>query len=127
MIRRMVGLFVFYYAFLHLLTYLILDHYFNWDFIFKDIIKRPFITLGFLSFVLLIPLVLTSKDSIIKKLTYKVWKNIHKLIYLIAILAALHFFLLTKADKLEPIIYLSIIAILYIHRIVLRIYKIKNL
>ena len=127
MIRRMVGLFVFYYAFLHLLTYLILDHYFNWDFIFKDIIKRPFITLGFLSFVLLIPLVLTSKDSIIKKLTYKVWKNIHKLIYLIAILAVLHFFLLTKADKLEPIIYLSIIAILYIHRIVLRIYKIKNL
>ena len=123
MIRGMVGLFVFYYLVLHLTTYVILDHYFNWKFILKDAIKRPFITLGFTSFFLLVPLALTSTNVMVKKLTYKVWKNIHELIYVAAPLAALHFYLLTKADKIEPMIYLIIIFILFAWRIFTKVFK----
>ena len=123
MIRGMVGLFVFYYLVLHLMTYVILDHYFNWKFILKDAIKRPFITLGFTSFFLLVPLALTSTNVMVKKLTYKVWKNIHELIYVAAPLAALHFYLLTKADKIEPMIYLIIIFILFAWRIFTKVFK----
>ena len=123
MIRGMVGLFVFYYLVLHLMTYVILDHYFNLKFILKDTIKRPFITLGFTSFFLLVPLALTSTNVMVKKLTYKVWKNIHELIYVAAPLAALHFYLLTKADKIEPMIYLIIIFILFAWRIFTKIFK----
>ena len=122
-IRRMIGLFVFYYVVLHLMTYIALDHYFNWKFILKDVIKRPFITFGFISFVLLIPLVSTSTDRMVKKLTYKVWKNIHKLIYVIALLATFHFYLLTKADKVEPIIYFTLIFILFFWRILSKVIK----
>ena len=123
MVRRMIGLFVFYYVLLHLTTYVVLDHFFNWKFLFKDILKRPFITLGFISFLLLIPLALTSTKAMVKKLTYKVWKNIHKLIYIVAPLATIHFFLLTKADKKEPMIYLIIIFILFSWRIFTRVIK----
>ena len=122
-LRRMIGLFAFYYVVLHLTTYVVLDHFFNWKFLFKDILKRPFITLGFISFLLLIPLVLTSTKTMVKKLTYKVWKNIHKLIYIIAPLATIHFFLLTKADKKEPMIYLIIIFILFIWRVFNKAFK----
>ena len=97
MVRRMIGLFSFYYVLLHLLTYIVLDHYFNWEFLLKDVLKRPFITLGFINFLLLIPLVLTSTKLMVKKLTYKVWKNIHKLIYIIAPLATMHFFLVNES------------------------------
>ena len=94
-LRRMIGLFAFYYVLLHLATYIVLDHYFNWKFLLKDVLKRPFISLGFISFLLLIPLALTSTKAMVKKLTYKVWKDIHKLIYIIAPLATMHFFLLS--------------------------------
>ena len=123
MVRRMIGLFAFYYVLLHLTTYVVLDHYFNWKFLLKDILKRPFITLGFISFLLFIPLVLTSTKAMVRKLTYKVWKNIHKLIYVIAPLATMHFFLLTKADKKEPMIYLLIIFILFAWRIFIKAFK----
>jgi len=122
-VRRMIGLFAFYYVLLHLSTYVVLDHYFNWKFLFKDVLKRPFITLGFISFLLLIPLVLTSTKAMVRKLTYKVWKNIHKLIYVIAPLATMHFFLLTKVDKKEPIIYLTIIFIIFAWRIFTKVFK----
>ena len=69
-IRRMIGLFVFYYVVLHLMTYIVFDHYFNWKFILKDVIKRPFITFGLISFTLLIPLVITSTNKMVKKLSY---------------------------------------------------------
>ena len=123
MVRRMIGLFAFYYVLLHLTTYVVLDHYFNWKFLFKDVLKRPFITLGFISFLLFIPLVLTSTKAMVRKLTYKVWKNIHKLIYVIAPLASMHFFLLTKADKKEPMIYLLIIFSLFVWRIFTKVFK----
>ena len=123
-IRRMMGLMAFYYVLSHFLTYIILDHFFNWNFIVKDIIKRPFITLGFINFILLLPLVFTSTNTMVKKLTFKIWKKLHSLIYIIAPLAALHYYLLTKADKTEPLIYLGIILILLLWRFYFKIIKI---
>ena len=96
-----------------------LDHFFNFTFILKDVIKRPFITFGFLGFILLLPLVFTSTNNMVKKLTFKVWKKIHYLIYLVILLGVFHFYLLTKADKTEPLIYLGIVIFLFF----LRIYK----
>ena len=115
--RRMVGLFAFYYVLMHFLSYVILDHFFNLQFIIKDILKRPFITFGFFSFLLFLPLVVTSTNQMVKRLTYKIWKKIHYLIYIIAPLATLHFLLLTKANKTEPLIYLGIVVLLLIWRI----------
>ena len=78
-LRRMYGLFAFYYMSLHLSTYIILDHYFNWDFILKDVYKRPFITLGFSAYILTIPLAITSNNVLVRKLTYRIWKKTHKI------------------------------------------------
>ena len=117
-LRRLIGLTAFYYVLLHLMTYVFLDHFFNFSFILKDIVKRPFITFGFLSFVLLLPLVSTSTNRMVKKLTFKLWKKIHYLIYAGVLLGALHFYLLTKADKTEPLIYLIIIGTLLMWRVV---------
>ena len=122
-IRRMIGLLAFYYVLSHFLTYIVLDHFFNWEFIIKDIIKRPFITFGFINFVLLLPLVFTSTNTMVKKLTFKIWKRLHSLIYIIAPLAALHYYLLTKADKTEPLIYLGIILGLLLWRFYYKIIK----
>ena len=125
-IRRIIGLMAFYYVIFHFLTYIILDHFFNWKFIVKDIVKRPFITLGFINLILLLPLVFTSTNNMVKKLTYKMWKKLHSLIYIIAPLAALHYYLLTKADKTEPLIYLGIIFVLFLWRFYFKIIK-KNI
>ena len=122
-IRRMIGLLAFYYVLSHFLIYIVLDHFFNWEFIIKDIIKRPFITFGFINFVLLLPLVFTSTNTMVKKLTFKIWKRLHSLIYIIAPLAALHYYLLTKADKTEPLIYLGIILGLLLWRFYYKIIK----
>ena len=122
-IRRMIGLTAFYYVSCHFLTYIVLDHFFNWKFIIKDIVKRPFITLGFINFILLLPMVFTSRNAMVKKLTFKVWKKIHYLIYVIAPLAALHFYLLKKADKIEPLVYLGIIFLLLFWRVYYKIIK----
>ena len=116
-LRRLIGLTAFYYVSLHLITYVFLDHFFNFSFILKDIYKRPFITFGFSGFILLLPLVFTSTNSMLKKLTFKVWKKIHYLIYIVVLLGGLHFYLLTKANKAEPLIYLSIIGLLFIWRV----------
>ena len=119
-LRRLIGLVTFYYIFLHLTCYVFLDHFFNFAFILKDIIKRPFITFGFLGFIFLLPLVFSSTNHMVKKLTFKVWKKIHYLIYPVTRLGVFHFYLLTKADKTEPLIYLGIVIFLFF----LRIYKI---
>ena len=115
-IRRMIGLTAFYYVVCHFLTYIVLDHFFNWKFILKDIVKRPFITFGFINLILLLPMVFTSTNAMVKKLSFKIWKKIHYLIYIIAPLAALHFYLLKKADKTEPLVYLVIIFLLLFWR-----------
>ena len=116
-LRRMIGLYVFYYVCLHFLSYIVLDHFLDFKFIIKDVLKRPFITLGFTSFIILIPLALTSTNNMVKKLGFKVWKKIHYLIYPAAILSSIHFFMLVRANKIEPIIYMSIIFFLLFYRI----------
>ena len=89
-LRRMLGLFTFFYACLHFTTYILLDQFFDWQEILIDIPKRPFITVGFAAFVLLIPLALTSTNKMMKRLKKK-WVQLHKLIYVIAVLGCLHF------------------------------------
>ena len=116
-LRRMIGLFAFYYVCLHFSTYIILDHFLDIQFIIQDIIKRPFITFGFISFLFLIPLASTSTNNMIKRLGFKLWKKIHYLIYPVAILASMHFYVLVRADKTEPVIYMGIIILLLLHRI----------
>ena len=116
-LRRMVGLFAFYYVCLHFSTYIVLDHFLDIQFIIQDIIKRPFITFGFISFLFLIPLAITSTNNMIKRLGFKLWKKIHYLIYPVAILASMHFYVLVRADKTEPVIYMGIIILLLLHRI----------
>jgi sulfoxide reductase heme-binding subunit YedZ len=108
-LRRMLGLYVFFYATLHMLLYLWLDQFFDVQEIIKDIIKRPFITIGFFTFSALIPLALTSNNYLTKKLGGKRWKQLHKLTYFIAAASCVHFYMLVKADKLEPIIYSLIV------------------
>ena len=116
--RRMIGLFAFYYVSLHFSTYIFLDHFLDITFIIKDIIKRPFITFGFISFLCLIPLAFTSTNNMLKKLGFKLWKKIHYLIYPAAILSSFHFYMLVRADKTEPMIYMGIIIILLLQRII---------
>jgi sulfoxide reductase heme-binding subunit YedZ len=116
-IRRMLGLYVFFYAVVHIVLYLWLDQFFDLDEIIKDIIKRPFITVGFLSFIALLPLAITSNNFMTKKLGGKRWKQLHKLTYLIAISSCIHFYMLVKADKLEPLIYTAVILALLAWRL----------
>ena len=120
-VRRMIGLFAFFYVSCHFLTYIALDHFFDITFIIKDILKRPFITLGFISFIFLIPLVITSPKKMLKKLGFKVWKKIHYLIYPAAILSSIHFYMLVRANKVEPAIYIFLILILLLYRLYFKI------
>src|ERR1700690_3245202 len=115
-IRRMVGLFAFFYAFLHFLTYIWLDKFFAFHEMLKDIAKRPFITVGFSAFVLLIPLALTSTTWSIRRLGGKNWQRLHRLIYLTGILGVIHYFWLVKADHRKPIEYGIVLSILLLYR-----------
>ena len=109
--RRMLGLFAFFYALLHFTTYLVLDQYFDLQAIVEDVIKRPYITVGFLAFILLIPLAATSTKAMMKRLG-RHWQRLHRLLYGISILGILHFIWLVKADLLEPLLYAAILAVL---------------
>ncbi|WP_139556266.1 protein-methionine-sulfoxide reductase heme-binding subunit MsrQ [Methylotetracoccus oryzae] len=104
-LRRMLGLFAFFYGLLHFLTYFVLDQFFDWMSIGKDIVKRPYITIGFTAFVLLIPLAATSTDGMIRRLGGKGWRRLHKLVYIIAGAGVLHFAWLVKKDITEPLIF----------------------
>jgi sulfoxide reductase heme-binding subunit YedZ len=113
-LRRMAGLFAFFYAFLHFLAFLWFDHFFDLAEMWRDVLKRPFITVGFIAFVLLIPLAVTSTNGMIKRLGGKRWQWLHRLIYLIAPLGVLHFWWMKagKQDFAEPIIVGVIVAVL---------------
>jgi len=115
-LRRMLGLFSFFYAGLHMLTYLWFDQFFDWSEIGVDIAKRPYITIGMLAFVLLIPLALTSTRAMMRRLGRR-WQILHRLVYVIAPLGVLHFFLLVKADIREPLVYAVILALLLGYRL----------
>jgi sulfoxide reductase heme-binding subunit YedZ len=110
-LRRMLGLYVFFYAFLHFMTFLWFDHFFELDDMFSDVLKRPFITVGFSAFVLLIPLALTSSNAMIKRLGGKRWQRLHRLIYLIAPLGVLHYFWMKagKHDFTQPWLFAVIV------------------
>ena len=114
--RRMLGLFVFFYASLHLLTYVGIDYRFSWQPIFDDIVKKKYIFVGFAAWILLIPLTITSSQKMITLLK-KNWKKLHRLIYVIAILGSLHFILLSKTIYFKPLIYFVLITILLVLRI----------
>lgn len=114
--RRMLGLFTFFYATVHLLCYIGLDYHFAWVDIKNDIIKHRYVLVGFLGWLLLLPLAITSSDKMMRKLKFN-WKRLHRLIYLIAILGVLHFLWLVKKDITEPLIYAFIIFILFLLRL----------
>ncbi len=116
-IRRMIGLFAFFYAFLHFLTYIWLDKFFDFHEMLKDIAKRPFITVGFSAFVLLIPLAVTSTAWSIRRLGGKNWQRLHRLIYATATLGVIHYLWLVKADKRKPLEYGAILGILLLYRV----------
>ncbi|WP_343222438.1 protein-methionine-sulfoxide reductase heme-binding subunit MsrQ [Lysobacter sp. ISL-50] len=109
--RRLLGLYAFFYASLHLAAYLILDLKGYWTQIFEEIAKRPYITVGFLAWLLLIPLAVTSTQGMMRRLG-RLWGRLHQLVYVIAVLAVLHFWWLVKSDIREPALYAAILAVL---------------
>ena len=117
-LRRMLGLFAFFHACLHFVTYIWLDQFFEFMEMMRDVIKRPFITVGFISFVLLIPLALTSTSGMIRRLGGRRWQQLHRLVYLTAIGGVIHYLWLVKADQREPLIYGSVLTVLLGYRIV---------
>jgi sulfoxide reductase heme-binding subunit YedZ len=110
--RRTVGLFAFSYILLHLSTYIGIDQFFDWNAIGKDILKRPYITIGMGAFVLLIPLAATSFNAAIRWMGAARWRGLHRLIYLIVPMGVVHYYLLVKADHRPPLIYGAIVLLL---------------
>jgi methionine sulfoxide reductase heme-binding subunit len=115
--RRTLGLFAFFYVLLHFLTYVVLDQFFDWESIVGDIRKRPFITVGFSSFVLLIPLAVTSTKRMIRRLGARRWSWLHRLVYLAAGGGVVHYWWLVKADASRPIAYAALLALLLAPRV----------
>ena len=116
--RRMLGLFAFAYVCLHFLTYIGPDQSFDLGGMWKDVVKRPFVTVGFLGFVLLIPLALTSTKGWIRRLGGKRWQVLHRLIYVTAPCGVIHYYWLVKSDHRLPLLYASILAVLLLYRLV---------
>lgn len=125
-LRRMAGLFMFFYACLHFATYLWLDHWFDWNEISKHIIEHPYVLVGFSAFVLSIPLALTSNNAMMRFLGAR-WKRLHYSAYMIAILGVLHFWWLVKKDIREPLFYAIVLATLLGIRIYYRYRKNNSL
>ena len=115
-LRRMLGLFAFFYAALHFATYMVLDLYFDFPAILKDVLKRPYITVGFTAFVLMIPLAATSTAAMIRRLG-KRWQQLHYMVYASAILGIVHFYWLVKADIRRPVQYGAVLAVLLGYRL----------
>ena len=111
-LRRMMGLFAFFYAVLHFSTFLVLDFFFAFDLIVADIVERRFITAGFTGFVLLIPLALTSTHRMTRRLGGKRWRRLHRLAYAAAVAGVVHYLWLVKIDIGPPLIYAGILAVL---------------
>ena len=118
--RRSIGLLAFWYAVLHFLTYIILDQQLIWDLLIGDLIKRPYIIVGVFAFLTLVPLALTSNAWSMRRFGKANWKNLHLLVYLSAILAALHYVLLVKSWPIKPLLYLLVITLLITFRFLLK-------
>lgn len=117
-LRRMLGLYAFFYASLHFLTWLVVDQFFDWEAIVKDIAKRPYITVGFTAFLLLLPLAATSTNAMVRRLGAVRWQALHRLVYAIALLGVIHFWWLVKKDIREPAIFAMILGVLLCARLV---------
>ena len=115
-IRRMLGLFAFFYACLHLSVYLIFDQFFDWAAILEDVAERPYLTVGFAAWVLLIPLAITSTTAMMRRLGRR-WQQLHRLIYLIGLLGMLHYLWLVKTDLREPLLYTGLLVALLGYRL----------
>jgi sulfoxide reductase heme-binding subunit YedZ len=113
---RLLGLFAFFYACLHFATYLWLDQFFDLAAIARDIVKRPFITVGFAAFALLIPLAATSNQAMMRRLGRR-WQWLHRLVYAIAVLGVVHYFWLVKKDMTQPLVYGGVLAVLLAARL----------
>jgi len=116
-LRRMLGLFAFFYAVVHFTVYLVLDLELNLRMVGADIVKRPYITVGFTALLLLVPLALTSTNGMMRRLGRR-WQSLHRLIYVIAALAVWHFYWQVKRDVREPLLYLGVLALLLGYRLV---------
>jgi sulfoxide reductase heme-binding subunit YedZ len=112
LLRRLVGLFTFFYASLHFLVWILIDHFFNWDQMLADLVKRRYITVGMAALLLLIPLAVTSTNGMVKRLGGNAWRRLHQLVYLVGILAALHFLWLAKGFRPDVFLYAGILALL---------------
>ncbi|MBI5165454.1 MAG: sulfoxide reductase heme-binding subunit YedZ [Magnetospirillum sp.] len=116
-LRRMLGLYAFFYAGLHVGSYLGLDLFFDWHILWKDVLKRRYITLGMIAFVLLVPLAATSTNAMIKRLGGRRWRNLHRLVYLIAPVAVIHYWMMIKADFRLPMLHAAVLAVLLGYRL----------
>ena len=115
--RRMLGLFAFFYACLHFLTYIVLDQFFDFAAMLDDVAKRKYITVGFTGFVLLIPLAVTSSAGWIRRLGGRRWQQLHRLVYITAAAGVIHFYWLVKSDITRPVRYGAVVAFLLIFRL----------
>ncbi|HKO98436.1 MAG TPA: protein-methionine-sulfoxide reductase heme-binding subunit MsrQ [Pyrinomonadaceae bacterium] len=120
--RRMLGLFAFFYGFLHLATYVAFDRYFKLTTVPGDVVQRPFIALGMLAFFLMVPLAITSTNKMVKRLGGKRWSQLHKIIYAAGIAGVVHFWLLVKSDTRIPLTFGFVLALLLAHRLLVKFY-----
>ena len=111
-LRRLLGLFAFFYASLHFLVWIVLDHFFDWPEMGADIVKRPYITVGMSALLVLVPLAITSTSGMVKRLGGRRWRRLHRLAYAAGILAALHFLWLAKVGRKEQYVYATVLAVL---------------
>ena len=118
--RRMIGLFAFFYGFLHLLTYVAFDRFFHLTTIPADVVKRPFITIGMAAFFLMVPLAITSTNKMVKRLGGKRWNRLHQLVYVAGVCGVLHYWMLVKSDTRLPLTFGFILALLLGYRLLVR-------
>lgn len=111
-LRRLLGLFAFFYASVHFSVWIVLDHFFDWEQMGADVVKRPYITVGVLALILLVPLAATSTTRMVKRLGGHNWRRLHKLVYLIGVLAVLHYLWLAKKGVNDPFLYAGVLGVL---------------
>lgn len=121
--RRMLGLFAFFYGSLHFMTYVAFDRFFHLTTVPADIVKRPFIAIGFAAFVLMLPLAITSTDKMVKRLGGKRWAGLHKIVYASGVLGVLHYYMLVKSDVRLPLTFAFVLSVLFGFRVLAKYYK----
>lgn len=124
--RRMLGVFAFFYGFLHLLTYISFERYFNLKSVPGDVASRPFIAFGMAAFLMMVPLAITSTNQMVKRLGGKRWNRLHKLVYFAGVAGALHYWLLVKSDARLPLTFAFVLLLLLAHRLFVKFYPSGN-